>query len=169
MVQVHVPQGVGVRVPPWAPTMRKQSSLKRAFFSSIQIKPTSKAPLCGRDSKAVACTTTAGSRYVTELTPLAPTMRKQSSLKRAFFSPIQNKPTSKAPLCGRDSKAVACTATAGSRYVTELTPWAPTMRKQSSLKRAFFRLFKSSPQAKHRFAGGTRKLWHAKPQRGRDT
>ena len=35
MVQVHVPQGVGVRVPPWAPTIRKQSSLKRTFFSPI--------------------------------------------------------------------------------------------------------------------------------------
>ena len=43
MVQVHVPQGVGVRVPPWAPTIRKQSSLKRTFFSYVDF--------CGLQSK----------------------------------------------------------------------------------------------------------------------
>src|SRR5690349_4607289 len=36
MVQVHVPRGVGVRVPPWAPKIPRKSFLREAFlFSSV--------------------------------------------------------------------------------------------------------------------------------------
>ena len=83
MVQVHVPQGVGVRVPPWAPCQREKSSRKRAFFS-----PTSKAParFTGGTRKrwlASHCGVAARDR----VPPWAPGQREKSSRKRAFFSP----------------------------------------------------------------------------------
>src|SRR5689334_10298274 len=53
MVQVHVPQGVGVRVPPWAPKIPQKSLLQRkapreAFF--IRIDMTSARPATFRQA-----------------------------------------------------------------------------------------------------------------------
>jgi hypothetical protein len=37
MVQVHAPQGVGVRVPSWAPEVEKPRAIARGFFCPVGV------------------------------------------------------------------------------------------------------------------------------------
>src|SRR5450830_1797867 len=156
MVQVHVPQGVGVRVPPWAPKHKRSVDESQPAFCVLG--HTSKAParLAGGTRK-IGLARPIGVAVRDRVPPWAPKHKRSVDESQPAFCVLGH--TSKAParLAGGTRK-IGLARPIGVAVRDRVPPWAPKHKRSVDESQPAFCVLGHTSKAPARLAGGTRKI-----------